>query len=358
MGGAETVTVNLASQMIKRGHSVQFIYLAGQQIVKLPDVITAHNLNMKKTPIGFVKALIKGRRIIKNYKPDVVHSNMFHAILFSRLLRLFVKIPLLICTEHSNNFHGKIRCHLEHITDGLSNLNTNVSKTATCTFVQNGAFSKMKSITMYNGIDLERFSKNNRINIRDYYSIGENDFVFLNIGRFNEAKDHKNLINAFSIVRNKFKNIRLICVGTGELEKEIKEYCNQLNLLDSIIFTGVKTNVEDFYHSCDCFVLSSAWEGLPLVVAEAMSSGIPVIATDCASEVLQNEEWTVPVKDAESLSKKMEQMILLPKDVKKNLIANNINSVQKFDINKICDKWMYIYSSLNRDGISEITRCI
>ncbi len=105
------------------------------------------------------------------------------------------------------------------------------------------------------------------------------------------AKDHKNLLQAFKIVHEKNSNTKLICVGDGVYIKDIIAYSIELGLSDSVIFTGSKNNVVDYYNTADCFVLSSAWEGFGIVLVEAMACELPVISTDCGGikEVVQDD---------------------------------------------------------------------
>lgn len=346
LGGAETITVNLAERMHKLGHKVCILFLSGEQIVQVPDGIDVINLDMKKNPLGFVNAINKAKKIVNQLKPDVVHANMFHAIIFSRLLRIFIKIPRLICTEHSNNFHGKLRKLLEHCTDFLSDLNTNVSEKATSYFVEKGVFSQEKSLAMYNGVDLNRFCKKESF-IRRKLGLLENDFVFINVSRFNEAKDHKTLMQAFLLVNKKHPNARLLCIGDGELLETIKEQAVVLGLSDKVLFLGSKFNTEDYYNASDCFVLSSAWEGFGLVLVEAMACELPAISTDCGGtkEIMQQADYLVPIRDPVSLSNKMLEVMNLPKEMRNRIGQSNRKLVEKFDLNMITDKWVTLYSS-------------
>ena len=345
MGGAETITVNLARCMQQFGHIVHIMYLSGEQIVNVPDEISVHGLHMRKTPLGLIKTLRKAKRIVQKFRPEIVHANMFHAIVFSRLLRLFVKIPHLICTEHSNNYHGKTRLILEHCTDFLSDLNTNVSQTATDYFVTSGVFSQKKSIAMYNGIDMNRFFKNRNTILRQQLKLADNDFVFINVSRFNKAKDHKTLIDAFYIVHQKKQNTKLICVGDGELRTEIQILVESLKLSDWVIFACIRQNLHDYYNASDCFVLSSAYEGFGLVLVEAMACELPVISTDCGGtkEIIANKNDLVPIKNPELLALKMLEVMNYTAEQKETIGKQNRTAVEKFDLNKITEKWEKLY---------------
>ena len=290
IGGAETITVKLASCMQQLGHSVMILCLTGKQLVQTPNKIDVINLNMKKSPLGFIMALRNAKEIIKDFKPNVVHGNMFHANFFCRILREICPIHLLVCSEHSKNIQSKLRMFLLRITDGLCDITTNVSQEAVDYFIAKKVFRKHKSVAVYNGIDLSEFYKNRNDSIRKEFNISNYTFVFVNVSRIMPAKDHKNLLSAFRIVHNAYQNTKLICVGMGDLLDDVMAYAAELKLKNSVLFTGNRSDVSDFYNASDCFVLSSAWEGFGIVLAEAMACELPVISTDCGGtrEVVQD----------------------------------------------------------------------
>ncbi|WP_404346290.1 glycosyltransferase [Yersinia kristensenii] len=90
MGGAEQQVCLLADKMVNDGHNVMIISLTGETIVKPRENITIKNLNMGKSLLGLLSSLLKVKKIVKEFSPDVVHSHMFHANIFSRFLRILV----------------------------------------------------------------------------------------------------------------------------------------------------------------------------------------------------------------------------------------------------------------------------
>lgn len=346
LGGAETITTSIAHLVKTRGHDVAIVSLTGQQEVSVPPQIPVYNMYMKKNPLGLLKTLLQVKRIVHTFKPDVVHAHMFHAVIFARLLKIIsTEHNKIISTEHTNSLGTKIRMTIYRLTDFLSDVNTNVSLEATNYFIEQKAFSKEKSITVYNGIDLTRFRKNNLgTEIRSKYELTCDDFVYINVARLMPAKDHYNLLKAFSLVSVPSK--KLLLVGKGELEEKIKNYVLDLGIQDSVFFCGTHSNIEDYYNAADCFVLSSEWEGFGLVLAEAMSCELPVISTDCGgtAEVVQDKKYLVKIKDPVELEKKMEQVALLSVEDRELLGQNNRKKVQKFDLKQIIDTWIEIYS--------------
>src|SRR5690606_37071614 len=99
MGGAERQVCDLADQSIKIGHKVLLIVMTGE-IVNRPysAEVDVALLKMSKNPLSFVNSYWEAVKLLRQYKPDVVHSHMVHANLFTRLVRLMIFIPKLICS--------------------------------------------------------------------------------------------------------------------------------------------------------------------------------------------------------------------------------------------------------------------
>lgn len=349
IGGAEIITVDIANQMAQRGHDVAILHLRkkNKQRKRIDPSITVLSLNMQKSFSSFFHSLLQAKAFIKEWKPDIIHAQMFHANIFCRTLRCITPIPKLICTEHSNNIEGKHRMLIYRITDFLSNINTNVSNNATQQFIKDKAFSKKKTLTIYNGINLKRFISNSTSKqmIREEYKINESDFLFINAARLTEAKDHGNLIDAFSILKKKHKNVKLLIVGEGDLYSKLKSKIEQKKLIDSIILAGRHANIEDFYNASDCFVLSSAWEGFGIVLAEAMACELPVITTDAGgcAEVVDDNIFIVPPRNSTALAEKMEQIYLMSSEARIKLGKRNREKSKVFDLQTICNQWETIY---------------
>jgi N-acetylgalactosamine-N,N'-diacetylbacillosaminyl-diphospho-undecaprenol 4-alpha-N-acetylgalactosaminyltransferase len=111
----------------------------------------------------------------------------------------------------------------------------------------------------------------------------EQKFTFIHIGSYYPVKNHMLLIEAFAQMPH-HEECRLILVGKGELEEKIRDYVAQLGLSDNVQFVhGYDTDVYEYLAAADCFVLSSLFEGFPVVLIEALHFDLPIISTDCRS---------------------------------------------------------------------------
>ena len=132
---------------------------------------------------------------------------------------------------------------------------------------------------IYNPIDLH-FIKTHIDEVPDFV-FDKNIFHFVNVGGFRKEKNHLLLIQAFFILKN--LPCKLLIVGGGVMEEELKQKVHDLGLMDKIIFCGFDKNPFKYVSRSDCFVLSSDVEGFPNVLIEALACGKPVISTDCSS---------------------------------------------------------------------------
>lgn len=140
-----------------------------------------------------------------------------------------------------------------------------------------------KITVVHNGIDLSRFQNldSNRLEkIGKELQIPEDALIITTIGRLHQQKGHEYLIKASKIVLSQFKDAIFLVVGEGELEDELQRMTNSLGLGDNFRHTGRRKEIPEILGLTDIFVLPSLFEGLPLVILEAMAAGKPVIASN------------------------------------------------------------------------------
>lgn len=129
-----------------------------------------------------------------------------------------------------------------------------------------------------NAIEPDKFIFNNetRSKIRKNLRISEKTFLIGHVGRFTNQKNHNFLIETMLkvFIKEPFLDIKIILIGEGELDKQIKRKINKYHLEEKFIFTGNIPNVNEYYQAMDLFLLPSKYEGLPLVGIEAQTSGL------------------------------------------------------------------------------------
>ena len=354
LGGAEKVVCDLADQMSNLGHQVKIAYLTGEILVR------PKNINVDIIPLdlnnfyGLYLASKKYKKLIQAFQPDVVHAHMVHANLFTRLNRIFVNVPRLICSAHSTNEGGKLRMLAYRFTHNLSEVTTNVSNEASRNFIANKAVINSEILTVYNGIDLKKFIANNidLSILKKKLNISAEAKVLIAVGRFHEAKDYPNLINAFNIFLEKFdKNLfHLFIVGDGDLAiiTEIKNLIQTYNLGNNIHLLGRRDDIAELLSGADLFVLSSKYEGLPTVVIEAMACETFVVATDCggSAEIMADTGVLVPPQNSEALAEALKEAM---SKTTLELQENNLKARQRveelFSLEASVKKWLALYEA-------------
>ena len=353
-GGAETQLVNLATKLKCRGWDVRVVSMLPPQAF-VEELKNAHiplaTLNMRRG-VADPRAVFRLLKILREWEPDILHSHMVHANLLARVVRIFCKIPVLISTAHSIDEGGRWREVAYRLTDPLADLTTNVSRAAVERYIRVGAAPKNKIIFMPNGIDTAKFNLNKAAGQHLRNELGvDNYFVWLAVGRFEEAKDYPNMLRAFKMIVSKKSDVVLLLVGQGSLLEEVKKLAGALGMKDNVRFLGVRQDVPDLMNAADAFVLSSRWEGFGLVLVEAMSCQLPVVATDSGGprEILNGGKLghLVPPGDSEALAAAMMKMMSLPEAERQAMgRAGRAYIEANYSLEHVVDQWEVLYKEL------------
>lgn len=362
-GGAETQAKDLAIRMQRRGWQVQVISLLPPEAYaeELAEAgVCIFNLGMRRG-IPDPRSLFKLARLIRRFKPHVVHSHMIHANLLARISRLLAPMPALICTAHNTleigrTFRSEKATHWAYrFTDCLCDLTTQIAREGYERFRKGKAASPQKLLYLPNGVDTTRYAPRPevRAKLRKEFGLSEGSFVWLTVGRLEPVKDHATLLEAFAEITKKDKKATLFIVGTGSLEASLKDIARQLSLEESVHFLGLRADIPDLLNIADGFVLSSIWEGMPMVLLEAHASGLPIVATDVGGnrDVVKDgiTGFLVPPKDPEALASAMYRLMVLPKDLRHKMgLAGRTLVEKEYSLERIVDLWEETYLSLLR----------
>lgn len=356
-GGAETQTVAIALRQKARGHDVIVVSMTRPEafVDELQNAgVQVRNLAMAKS-IPSIGALVALARIYKKWQPDLVHTQMFHAAILGRVARILVQVPRLISTLHTIRDRQSWAPLALRLTDRWCDHTTGVSQAVVDRYVSVGAVPTAKMTCIYNGIDTNRFlfDTNDRDRVRKELGLMPNDYFWLSAGRMVDAKDYPNLIRAIaelqSIKQN--KNFCLVLAGEGPLKPALEAQVVAAGLQKTIRLLGLRPDLPALMSAADGYVLSSAWEGFGLVLAEALSSGLPVVATDCGGtrDILDSGLFgkLVPVGDAIALAKAMAQTMAQPPTDRSNSSGRESITI-RFSFDTTLARWDKLYSPLQK----------
>ncbi len=352
MGGAERQVLALASRMADRGHAVKLLVLRPPVAEQWPTALPLIHLNMRRSPVSVLKGFNRARRFLRVYRPDLVHSHSFHANIVARMLRIFVPAPVVLSTVHNVYEGGLHRMIAYRLTDSLCKRTTVVSAVAAERYVLLKAVPGHKCVVVTNGIETANFLSNaaRRMNVRTSMDVA-NKFVWLTAGRLAPAKDIPNLLAAFKIVTATCPDVELWIAGEGKSTKgEHGTDVSEKDVdLDQVRWLGLRRDLPALLDAADGFVLASAWEGMPLVVGEAMAMEKPVVATDVGGvrELVGQAGMLVPSKNPQALAAAMLATMRSSNEVRQELGRSaRVRIEDYFSMEARAQQWESLYRAL------------
>ncbi|MFL6716693.1 MAG: glycosyltransferase [Burkholderiaceae bacterium] len=349
VGGAETQVANLADRLDAGGHQVLIISMINDLAVlpRSPSV-RVESLHVRKTPLSLLLGYRRACRLLRRFQPDVVHSHMVHANLFARLVRVCAPMPRLICTAHNTNEGGALLMWGYRLTDGLAHLTTNVSQEAVDRYISCAAVPAGKVIAVHNGIDCDqfRFDPALREATREALDVPPGCQVLLAAGRICEQKDYPNLLHAYALVLAQRADCLLWIAGEGSDQAAVEQLAVDLGVRAAVRFLGLRRDMHALMNGCDIVVLSSAYEGFPLVVGEAMACERIVVATDAGGvrEWLGRSDHVVPTRDSPALAGAL--MDVLGMDAQSRMLhgaAARERVFRRYSLDAVVARWEDIY---------------
>lgn len=346
IGGAEKQVISLAERMAARGHTVAIVSLKHvdeECQTRLPIL----RLNLAKTLKGLLRGLSFARSFVQTFRPDIIHSHTFPANLFARILTASftgtTTAPILINTIHNTYEGGWHRMLLYRVTNPLVHAVTAVSSAAADRFIRFRAVPADKLTVLTNGIDTVHYKSDfdRRKRLRRALQPAQT-FLWIAVGRLAPAKDYPNLLRAFATVRETHPEAQLWIVGEGD-SAALTSLAGP-----NVHFLGLRHDIPDLLESADAYVLSSAWEGMPLALGEAMSMEKPFVATDVGGvrELAGESGYLVLAHDSPALATAMLQLMDRPKTDRRFMgRAARSRIEQHFSMNAKTREWELFYSN-------------
>jgi glycosyltransferase involved in cell wall biosynthesis len=196
-----------------------------------------------------------------------------------------------------------------------------------------------------------------RESVRGSLGLGR-EFVWLAVGRFEIQKDYPIMLRAFARVHERVSRAVLLLVGRGSLQGETEALARELGLGASVWFLGVRDDIPELLNAADGYVMSSAWEGMPMVLLEATAAGLPIVATRVGGnqEVVCDGEsgFLVPPRDADALALAMLRLMEMPEVQRRDMGDRGREHVQShYGLKRTIACWESLYHEvLARKGLT------
>ncbi|MBC2694337.1 MAG: glycosyltransferase family 4 protein [Desulfobacteraceae bacterium] len=325
-GGAITHVLTLASQLEKWKIETFIVFISSG-----PSVDTALNqgLNFKVLPCRFFPDFTLIRRfanIIEKEKVDIVHTHTIRGNFYGRMAALLSRRPTVsMTTVHSfliDELGGsahiglkqRMLYHRETLTRRFVDHFVSVSRTLGDKLLQEEVKQDRLSVICH-GIPIPANSDNNfhGSRLRSEFGIKKKETVIGIVGRLVSVKNHALFLLAAERVLRFIPEVKFLIIGDGALRADLEKLTSDLNISESVIFTGWRNDIEECMKAIDVLVLCSTTESQGLVILEAMSFALPVIATDVnqVRETVINGRTglLIPSNDDEALAEAMLKLL-------------------------------------------------
>lgn len=296
-------------------------------------------------------AILPLAKIIRNEKADIVFSTIPNYNTIAILARVFSFTRAKNIVREAAYLGGSLKENLKLIAYGLlyklSSKVIALSNGVKDNIVKRYKVNPNKIRVIYNPVDLETIQQKSvqHADVEpEHQLIFESDAkVIITAGRLVNDKDHKTLLRAFAKVNKQMKS-KLVILGEGELEDELKHQAEQLNIAKDVYFVGFQKNPYVYFKQADVFVLSSKREGFGHVLAEALATGTPIVSTACrpgAVEVLADGEYgkLSAVGNADALADNMVDVLTLNEAERNEMIEKGYKRANEFNAKTIVKQY-------------------
>jgi glycosyltransferase involved in cell wall biosynthesis len=352
IGGAERQTLLLARGLRLRGWRVSVVALTGTGDDAAAELAAADvaftSLQMRKglaDPGGWIRF----NGWLRKERPDVVHAHLPHAVWLARWSRLAAPVRVLVDTLHSSSTGTLGRRIGYRLSNWLTDKVTAVSVAVAQAHLKAHMVTAAELAVLPNGVDLTDWKPD--IEVRNGFRRVldlKGKFLWLAAGRLDPVKGYRTLLQAMVDTP---EAARLVIAGSGPMEDELKRFCDELGLADRVQFLGFEPNVRRWMLAANGFVLTSRWEGLPMVVLEAAACEVPTVATDVAGtrEVVVEGETGLLAEEgnAKALAAAMTRMMELPGEERRAMGQRARQFVlERFSLDVALDRWEALYAEL------------
>lgn len=317
-GGAERVLLSLADNFRKRGYDVDLVLgkAGGPYMASVPPGVRVVDLDARR----MLRSIVPLIKYLRRERPTALLATQIHVVLCAILAKMFACVPVRLVLREANTLSVDCRenrtlkwrltflaaKYFYRFADAI----IAVSRGVAADLQEHIAAGQDKIIKINNPVALDAIAAKAEEEPGGAWFYANMAPVVIGVGRLTKQKDFATLIKAFAIVRRR-RAAKLLIIGEGEDRQELEQLAAGLGLTGDVLLPGFVVNPFACLARAAVFVLSSAWEGFPNVLVQAMACGTPVVATDCPSgpdEILEAGKYgpLVPIGDAEAMAAAIE----------------------------------------------------
>jgi GalNAc-alpha-(1->4)-GalNAc-alpha-(1->3)-diNAcBac-PP-undecaprenol alpha-1,4-N-acetyl-D-galactosaminyltransferase len=314
---------------------------------ELPKWLPVYRLNFSSS--RDVRSWFKLAKILSKIQPDIVMSSLFFSNTAVRIIKPFVGYKV-IAREH-NTYIDKKRIHIfiDKLLSKFTYKIVAVSKTVAEFTSKQEKIPLDKFSVIHNGVNVEfikdalskmpqKEDKKKSLGLKDF------DKIALNVARLTPQKNHRLLIKSFYEFSSNHTEYKLLILGAGSLKKELQKLISDLGADKKIFLLDYKDNVLDYCRVSEFFVSTSEIEGLSNAYLEALSCGLPVVATKTAGtdELIEDGINGFFIKDV-TINSVISALELIADSDFYKLSENARRKAEEFDISQTVSKYHALF---------------
>ena len=352
MGGQERVALDLASGQRAAGHRVMAVSLAGGAEGPLARDFREQGVEVVTVPksSGFDPALaVRLASLFRREQVEVVHTHNPQPLLYGAMGGRLAG-AVVVHTKHGANPDQGRRLTLRRLGGRLAHAYVAVSQATADVARAKRECSEEKLVVIDNGIDLSRFHADldARASVRAELGIPAEACVVISVGRVAPEKAHADLVMAMAPLLS--DAVELVIAGDGSSMERVRDAVARNNVGKHVHLPGSRRDVPRLLASADVFAMSSITEGLPLVLPEAMASGLPIVSTAVGGIPTVVDEgvtgFLVPAGDSVAMRDRISTLVLDPALRTRMGERARAIALQRYSAERMVSDYLALYESL------------
>ena len=326
-------------------------------------VVVFDELRRELHPWRDWRSLRKLTKFLREERPDIVHTHSSKAGILGRIAAKRAGVPVITHTIHGQSFHHnlpwwqyKLFLALERRCSRCCKRIISVCDAMTDQAVEAGVAPREKFVTIYSGMEVERFLDDgvDREQFRKRLGFGPEHIVVGTLARLAELKGHEDIIEAAGRTREEFPNLVLLFVGDGALRGQLEDQARRVGLGDRVFITGMVDwrEVPGYLKAMDVLVHASLREGLARALPQALLCGVPAISYDVdgAREVVLPGEtgWLVEPRSVDGLADALTQALRDPDGARKLALQGRELCTKRFPAGIMVERIHQLYQHMMR----------
>lgn len=390
-GGAERAIANLSKDLSKKFNVFLAVFDGSNIAYPYSGELIDLQLPPQKGKVNKVKNIIKRIKMIKKIKRE---KEIFCSISFmpgANLVNILSKKYDFVITSERNMMSMIIKSKISKFVikkiAQYSDKTVALSNGVKEDLISNFRIKDSKIVTIYNSCEKKWFMRTSNKTEEIISQLNDKNKYIVTVGRLHYQKGQWHLLKAFKLIQHNIPEARLIILGVGELEYDLKCLANNLGIADKVKFYGYVKNHHKILEKCNVFVFPSLVEGLGNAILEAMACGLPIISTDCFSgpreiiapnteiinKISNYEECefgilvppfkmegmdlnNLDISKEERIMAKAIEKVLVNEEIAKYYSKRSLNRINDFSSEKICKEWIELINEVSMKKKNKLRR--